>query len=42
MVGRSPWLLPVIIDDNKDRVGDIIHVKIVSTGTNSLIAQKLA
>ncbi len=39
MVGRSPWLLPVIIDDNKDRVGDIIHVKIVSTGTNSLIAQ---
>ncbi len=27
---------------SKDRVGDIIHVKIVSTGTNSLIAQKLA
>ncbi|MBJ6132623.1 tRNA (N6-isopentenyl adenosine(37)-C2)-methylthiotransferase MiaB [Ochrobactrum sp. Q0168] len=42
MVGRSPWLLPVIIDDNDDQVGDIIHVKIISTGTNSLIAQKLA
>jgi len=42
MVGRSPWLLPVIIDDNQDRIGDIIHVKITSTGTNSLIAQKLA
>jgi tRNA-2-methylthio-N6-dimethylallyladenosine synthase len=42
MVGRSPWLLPVIIDDNNDRIGDIIHVKITSTGTNSLIAQKLA
>ncbi|MEN5247585.1 tRNA (N6-isopentenyl adenosine(37)-C2)-methylthiotransferase MiaB [Brucella pseudintermedia] len=42
MVGRSPWLLPVIIDDNQDRIGDIIHVKIISTGTNSLIAQKLA
>jgi len=42
MVGRSPWLLPVIIDDSNDRVGDIIHVKITSTGTNSLIAQKLA
>ncbi len=40
MVGRSPWLLPVIIDDSNDRVGDIIHVKITSTGTNSLIAQK--
>ncbi len=39
MVGRSPWLLPVIIDDNQDRIGDIIHVKITSTGTNSLIAQ---
>lgn len=42
MVGRSPWLLPVIIDDNNDQVGDIIHVKITATGTNSLIAQKLA
>ncbi|WP_273791938.1 tRNA (N6-isopentenyl adenosine(37)-C2)-methylthiotransferase MiaB [Brucella anthropi] len=42
MVGRSPWLLPVIIDDNNDRIGDIIHVKITSTGTNSLIAQKPA
>jgi tRNA-2-methylthio-N6-dimethylallyladenosine synthase len=42
MVGRSPWLLPVIIDDNNDQVGEIIHVKITSTGTNSLIAQKLA
>ena len=41
MVGRSPWLLPAIIDDNDDQVGDIIHVKITGTGTNSLIAQKL-
>ncbi|MBB5700389.1 tRNA-2-methylthio-N6-dimethylallyladenosine synthase [Ochrobactrum daejeonense] len=41
MVGRSPWLLPVIVDDNADQVGDIISVKITSTGTNSLVAQKL-
>jgi len=41
MVGRSPWLLPAIVDDNDDQVGDIIHVKITGTGTNSLIAQKL-
>jgi len=41
MVGRSPWLLPVVIDGSSDSVGDIIHVKITSTGTNSLIAQKL-
>ncbi|NKW79248.1 tRNA (N6-isopentenyl adenosine(37)-C2)-methylthiotransferase MiaB [Ochrobactrum pecoris] len=40
MVGRSPWLLPVVIDGSSDSVGDIIHVKITSTGTNSLIAQK--
>ncbi|MFC4626446.1 tRNA (N6-isopentenyl adenosine(37)-C2)-methylthiotransferase MiaB [Daeguia caeni] len=41
IVGRSPWLLPVIIDGNTDQIGDIIHVKITATGTNSLIAQKL-
>lgn len=42
MVGRSPWLLPVIVEDNNDSVGDIIHVQIGATGTNSLIAQKLS
>ena len=41
IVGRSPWLLPVIIDGNTDQIGDIIHVEITATGTNSLIAQKL-
>ncbi|MBV2142153.1 tRNA (N6-isopentenyl adenosine(37)-C2)-methylthiotransferase MiaB [Falsochrobactrum sp. TDYN1] len=42
MVGRSPWLLPAIVEDNSDAVGEIIHVQITATGTNSLIAQKLA
>ncbi|MGU3574195.1 tRNA (N6-isopentenyl adenosine(37)-C2)-methylthiotransferase MiaB [Brucellaceae bacterium C25G] len=42
MVGRSPWLLPVILDDNHDNIGDIINVEIISTGTNSLVAKKLS
>jgi tRNA-2-methylthio-N6-dimethylallyladenosine synthase len=42
MVGRSPWLLPVIVNDNADAVGDIVPVKITGTGTNSLVAQRQA
>ena len=42
MVGRSPWLLPVIIemkaDDNLE-IGDIIKVRITKAGTNSLHAE---
>lgn len=37
MVGRSPWLQPVIIDVHGGRIGDIINVRIIDTGTNSLI-----
>ncbi|MDA4635544.1 TRAM domain-containing protein, partial [Escherichia coli] len=37
MVGRSPWLQPVIIDVHGGEIGDIIRVRIISTGTNSLI-----
>ena len=43
MVGRSPWLLPVIIemkaDDNLE-IGDIIKVRITKAGTNSLHAER--
>lgn len=42
MVGRSPWLLPVIVEENSDPIGQIINVKIIATGTNSLVAQKSA
>lgn len=42
MVGRSPWLLPVIVEENSDPIGQIINVKIIATGTNSLVAQKCA
>ncbi len=40
MMGRSPWLLPAVIENSQDQIGDIIPVKIYATGTNSLIAQK--
>lgn len=40
MMGRSPWLLPAVVENSADQVGDIIPVKIYATGTNSLIAQK--
>ncbi len=36
LVGRSPWLLPVIVDAKASKIGDIIKVRITSTGTNSL------
>lgn len=42
VVGRSPWLLPVILENNSDEIGDIVDVKIIATGTNSLIAEKLS
>lgn len=38
MVGRSPWLLPVIVDANPAKIGDIICVRITKAGTNSLHA----
>ncbi|WP_137153896.1 tRNA (N6-isopentenyl adenosine(37)-C2)-methylthiotransferase MiaB [Rhizobium sp. FKL33] len=38
MVGRSPWLLPVIVDANPAKIGDIISVRITKAGTNSLHA----
>lgn len=39
-VGRSPWLQPVIVDENAGEIGDIIKVRITSAGANSLFAQK--
>jgi tRNA-2-methylthio-N6-dimethylallyladenosine synthase len=38
VVGRSPWLLPVIIDTKDARIGDILAARISKTGTNSLHA----
>ena len=42
MVGRSPWLLPVVIETNPDdnlEIGDIMRVRINKAGTNSLHAE---
>lgn len=42
MIGRSPWLIPVIIDKNPGEAGDMIRVRVTTTGTNSLVAEKCA
>jgi tRNA-2-methylthio-N6-dimethylallyladenosine synthase len=39
-VGRSPWLQPVIIDENAGEIGDIVNVRITKAGANSLFAEK--
>ncbi len=39
-VGRSPWLQPVIVDENAGEIGDIINVRITKSGANSLFAEK--
>ncbi|MDF1598784.1 tRNA (N6-isopentenyl adenosine(37)-C2)-methylthiotransferase MiaB [Mesorhizobium sp. YIM 152430] len=38
IVGRSPWLQPVILDETVGRIGDIVRVKVLSAGRNSLFA----
>ncbi len=42
MVGRSPWLLPAIIDDNDDQVGEIIRVKITGLAQIVLLRKSLS
>lgn len=39
IVGRSPWLQPVIVDEKAGEIGDIVDVRITKTGTNSLFAE---
>ncbi len=39
VVGRSPWLQPVIVDAKASQIGDIIKVRITAAGTNSLHAE---
>ncbi|MBL0934552.1 MAG: tRNA (N6-isopentenyl adenosine(37)-C2)-methylthiotransferase MiaB [Rhizobiaceae bacterium] len=41
IVGRSPWLQPVILDETVGRIGDIVRVKVSSAGRNSLFAEKV-
>ncbi|MCP4318417.1 MAG: tRNA (N6-isopentenyl adenosine(37)-C2)-methylthiotransferase MiaB [Hyphomicrobiales bacterium] len=39
LIGRSPWLQPVIIDAKSSQIGEIVKVRITQTGTNSLFAE---
>ncbi|WP_311030365.1 tRNA (N6-isopentenyl adenosine(37)-C2)-methylthiotransferase MiaB [Mesorhizobium koreense] len=39
LVGRSPWLQPVVIDDAAGEIGDIIKVRITHANANSLSAR---
>ena len=36
VVGRSPWLQPVIVDEKAGRIGEIVEVRVTRLGTNSL------
>jgi len=40
-VGRSPWLQPVIVDETAGEIGDIIQVRIIRSGFNSLYAERV-
>lgn len=39
LVGRSPWLQPVIVDESAGGIGDIVNVRITRLGTNSLYGE---
>ena len=39
IVGRSPWLQPVIVDETAGRIGDIVDVRIMRTGFSSLFGE---
>lgn len=39
LIGRSPWLQSVNVDAKTSQIGDIIKVRITSTGPNSLFAE---
>ncbi|MGE3306315.1 MAG: tRNA (N6-isopentenyl adenosine(37)-C2)-methylthiotransferase MiaB [Rhizobiaceae bacterium] len=39
IVGRSPWLQPVIVDETAGRIGDIVPVRITQNGSGTLFGQ---
>ena len=39
LVGRSPWLQPVIVDGKSGGIGEMIDVRIVEAGANSLFGE---
>jgi tRNA-2-methylthio-N6-dimethylallyladenosine synthase len=41
LVGRSPWLQPVIVDAKAGKIGDIVSMRIMQTGSNGLFAEPI-
>ncbi|MDK1384147.1 tRNA (N6-isopentenyl adenosine(37)-C2)-methylthiotransferase MiaB [Sinorhizobium sp. 8-89] len=41
LVGRSPWLQPVNVDAKASQIGDIVRVRIIKAGPNSLFAEMI-
>jgi tRNA-2-methylthio-N6-dimethylallyladenosine synthase len=41
VIAKSPWLLPVILDENAGEIGDIVDVRITRTAQNSLFGTRL-
>ncbi|TDX89119.1 tRNA-i(6)A37 thiotransferase enzyme MiaB [Neorhizobium sp. R1-B] len=39
VIGRSPWLQSVNVDAKTSQIGDIVKVRIIGTGPNSLFAE---
>ncbi|MFZ2101664.1 MAG: tRNA (N6-isopentenyl adenosine(37)-C2)-methylthiotransferase MiaB [Oricola sp.] len=39
IAGRSPWLHPVVCDENVGEIGDIVNVRISKASVNSLLAE---
>ncbi|WP_274423720.1 tRNA (N6-isopentenyl adenosine(37)-C2)-methylthiotransferase MiaB [Chelativorans sp. YIM 93263] len=42
LVGRSPWLQPVIVDESAGEIGDIVDVRITKAGSNSLFSEPVS
>jgi tRNA-2-methylthio-N6-dimethylallyladenosine synthase len=39
IVGRSPWLQPVIVDEKAGRIGDIVDVRITRVAHTNLFGE---
>ncbi|MGL4405112.1 MAG: TRAM domain-containing protein, partial [Notoacmeibacter sp.] len=40
-IGRSPWLIPVVLPQNNGNIGEIVSVRIGEAGRNTLNAEGL-
>jgi tRNA-2-methylthio-N6-dimethylallyladenosine synthase len=41
LAGKSPYLQPVQFDDDSHRIGDVVSVRIVRAGSNSLFGERV-